>query len=529
MIRKYKLISLLKYNLIPLIVLTLSACGGNGSGDSPDQDVTLTATLNGLEVIPAVISPETGTASFNLNTSTGALTGSATISDASDIIAAHIHLGAVGSTGAIAVTLEQDATNTNQYNVPDNTILSSDNIISFENEEAYVQFHSDTFRPGTARGQLLLENTDFIRVTVALSSLESIPVVDDSTGTGSAVLLINTNTGQVGGGLHVSNLQGNTLDGHIHLGNVGETGAIAITLNKDPNNAESYNIPPDTVLDSTNLTAILNQGSYFNIHAVGHETGEIRGQILTRPDSLIIAATLDGDSVVPPVVTSGSGEAFMLVNQSTGELSGRVLTSNLLANITATHIHLGEVGLEGGIAVTLEADPADAAIYNIPDNTVLTADNLTDLLNEGTYVQVHTDTDATRTGEIRGQVISTTNAAQPTGSIPPPSPTLEPTLASIQVKVFETSCGVSGCHVQGTAAFGLRLDTLTMSSANLINVDSGQSPSILRVEPFDPDNSYLIQKLEGTGSADRMPLGRNPLDPDVIAVVRQWIANGANP
>ncbi len=527
MTKTFNLSSFLKLIVIPIVLLNFTACGGNGS--SSDQSITLTATFSGLEVIPAVLSQETGTASFNLNTNTGSLSGSATISDSSDITAAHIHLGEVGSTGGIAVTLEQDATNPNQYNVPANTVLSGGDIVSFENEEAYVQFHSNTFTVGTARGQLLLEDTDFIRITVSLSSQESIPVVNDSTGTGSSVLLLNTSSGQLGGGLHVSGLQGDTLAGHIHLGSVGETGAIAVTLDKDPNNSESYNVPPETALDTTNLTAMLSEGTYFNIHVVGHETGEVRGQILTQSGNAILTASLNGDSVVPPIETTGSGAAFLLVNQTTGSLSGRVLTSDLLANITATHIHLGDAGQEGGIAVTLEADANDASIYNIPASIVLTPDDLDAVLNEGTYVQVHTDTDATRTGEIRGQVILTNNLNQSTENPPPPSATLEPTLASIQVNVFETSCGVSGCHVQGTAAFDLRLDTLAMSRANLINVASGQSPSILRVEPFDPDNSYLIQKLEGTGLAGRMPLGRNPLDPTVIGVVRQWIADGANP
>jgi len=410
MTNKLTINSFLKFLLTPFLLLTLVSCGGSGDGGTtPDPNVTLSATLNGLEVIPAVSSQETGTATFNLNTDTGELTGSATISDASDIIAAHIHLGAVGSAGAIAVTLEQNATNTNQYNVPNNTVLSNGNIVNFENEEAYVQFHSNTFQPGTARGQLLVENTDFIRVTVSLSGFESIPVVSNSTGTGSAVLLINRSTGQLGGGLHVNGLQGNTLAGHIHLGNVGNTGAIAVTLDKDPNNAESYNIPAGTFLDSTNLATMLNEGSYFNIHAVGNETGEIRGQVLTQADSLVLTAQLDGDNVVPSVVTNGSGSTFLLVNQSTGSLSGRVLTSNLLADITATHIHLGDIGQEGGIAVTLEADAADASIYNIPDTTQLSTENIDALLTEGTYVQVHTDTDATRTGEIRGQVLSATN------------------------------------------------------------------------------------------------------------------------
>lgn len=107
---------------------------------------------------------------------------------------------------------------------------------------------------------------------------------------------------------------------------------------------------------------------------------------------------------------------------------------------------------------------------------------------------------------------------------PPP---LSADLASIQVNVLTPSCGVSGCHVPGTAAFGLVMDSVDNSAGNLINVPSGQVPAVDRVKPFDPDNSYIIQKLEGTGLGERMPFGRPPLDPAVIAVVRDWISQGA--
>ena len=64
------------------------------------------------------------------------------------------------------------------------------------------------------------------------------------------------------------------------------------------------------------------------------------------------------------------------------------------------------------------------------------------------------------------------------------------------------------------------------SYAQLVGVASSQNPGILRVAANDPDNSYLIQKLEGAAGA-RMPLGAAPLDPEVIAAIRLWIANGA--
>ena len=50
-----------------------------------------------------------------------------------------------------------------------------------------------------------------------------------------------------------------------------------------------------------------------------------------------------------------------------------------------------------------------------------------------------------------------------------------------------------------------------------------------RVLPGDPDNSFVVHKLEGTdlnGSA-RMPFGGPFLDQPTIDTVRAWITQGA--
>jgi hypothetical protein len=74
---------------------------------------------------------------------------------------------------------------------------------------------------------------------------------------------------------------------------------------------------------------------------------------------------------------------------------------------------------------------------------------------------------------------------------------------------------------------GLRLDAGN-SYALLVNVPSAQVPSLLRVAPGDPQNSYLVQKIEGRAAVGgRMPLGRNPLPQASIDLVRSWIAGGA--
>lgn len=104
---------------------------------------------------------------------------------------------------------------------------------------------------------------------------------------------------------------------------------------------------------------------------------------------------------------------------------------------------------------------------------------------------------------------------------------LAPTLASIQVNVFDPFCIV--CHAGAAAPQGLRLDA-TNSFTNLVGVRSREVSSLFRVSPGKPDESYLIHKLEGTASVgDRMPLGGPPVPQGTIDFVRQWIIDGALP
>ena len=104
-------------------------------------------------------------------------------------------------------------------------------------------------------------------------------------------------------------------------------------------------------------------------------------------------------------------------------------------------------------------------------------------------------------------------------------PPIEATLESIQENVFSAIC--TNCHVGAGAPEGLRLEE-GMSHAMLVNVPSGEVPTLLRVEPGNPDDSYLVQKIEGTASVGaQMPLGGPALSDEQVAAIRQWITDGA--
>jgi hypothetical protein len=97
---------------------------------------------------------------------------------------------------------------------------------------------------------------------------------------------------------------------------------------------------------------------------------------------------------------------------------------------------------------------------------------------------------------------------------------------SIQENVFTPIC--SKCHIGGGAPEGLQLD-VGHSYNLLVGVPSVEQPALLRVKMGDPDNSYMVHKIEGLPGITgvQMPKGETPLPQATITAIRQWIANGA--
>lgn len=97
--------------------------------------------------------------------------------------------------------------------------------------------------------------------------------------------------------------------------------------------------------------------------------------------------------------------------------------------------------------------------------------------------------------------------------------------------IFTNSCALSGCHAGGSPARGLNL-TEGQAYANIVGVSSVELASMNRIEPGEPDSSYLVHKIQGTqasvgGIGDRMPLIGCCLSQAEIDVIRDWVAAGA--
>jgi hypothetical protein len=121
-------------------------------------------------------------------------------------------------------------------------------------------------------------------------------------------------------------------------------------------------------------------------------------------------------------------------------------------------------------------------------------------------------------------------------SVAGPTPGLEPTFASIQRDIFEStdSAGRSACtqchsSTGRNPSGGLNLNH-DVAYEQIVNAAVRGKPGAIRVIPGDPAGSYLIQKLEGAASiaGRRMPNNGPPyLTDGQIMILRRWITIGA--
>lgn len=101
------------------------------------------------------------------------------------------------------------------------------------------------------------------------------------------------------------------------------------------------------------------------------------------------------------------------------------------------------------------------------------------------------------------------------------------TLTRVQNEVFTPTCAAIGCHDPLGQQQGMVLSP-GRSYASTVGKGSTESPSLMRVTPGDPNNSYLYRKITGAGiTGDRMPQGGPYLNDAQTKLVRDWIRRGA--
>jgi hypothetical protein len=118
-----------------------------------------------------------------------------------------------------------------------------------------------------------------------------------------------------------------------------------------------------------------------------------------------LTATLDKTQETPATTSAATGTATLKYDDTTHKLTGTLTYSGASGAVTAGHVHSGECGEAGPVAVTLGTALTSPITIDvdIPDAD---QDNV---LCGGLYLNLHTD--ANPNGEIRGQILKTGAAA----------------------------------------------------------------------------------------------------------------------
>jgi len=231
---------------------------------------------------------------------------------------------------------------------------------------------------------------------------ETPPVTTAAMGTGS--FSFNLTTGEVKGSLTTTGVTG--VVAHFHEGPVGVPSPVIVPLVQGP--PGTWTAPDGSVLTPSQVESLKAGKLYVNVHSAAHSGGEIRAQVGRQ----VFFATLTQAQETPPTGSAATGTGTFVLDPETKVLTGGVTTTGITG--VAAHLHTAAIGVAGPITIPMTGGPSS---WTIPDNTVLTADQLTAFTGGNMYANVHSA--ANPGGEIRGQVylpvrIASMNGAQET-------------------------------------------------------------------------------------------------------------------
>ena len=197
--------------------------------------------------------------------------------------AAHIHTGAAGTIGGIVVGLRAPGAD----GQASGCVTASRAIVAriLRNPDAYyLNVHTAAFPGGAVRGQLSGSTPDvgtsFSRTLTGAEECNAAGTCNlgDPDGTGTAVIRIRPNDGQVCFRLTVQNITLPAVGAHIHRGARGSAGPIVVQLTSPGAGGSSSGCTatPRDVID-----AILAQPAqyYVNVHTTDYPAGAVRAQL----------------------------------------------------------------------------------------------------------------------------------------------------------------------------------------------------------------------------------------------------------
>jgi hypothetical protein len=215
----------------------------------------------------------TGTASFHLRAGQAQVCYQLAAKSLPAAVAAHIHTGAAGSSGAVVVPLATPAADGTASGCASTTRALVRSILA-DPSSFYVNVHTAEFPGGAIRGQLSGTSTASFGWTAAFALKGS----SEANATGTTALRIRKDALLVCYRLHVENVTLPTVGAHIHRGAAGTNGPVVVPFTAPGADGNSSGCTPSTAALIDEITAN-PAGFYVNVHTKEHPAGAIRAQL----------------------------------------------------------------------------------------------------------------------------------------------------------------------------------------------------------------------------------------------------------
>jgi len=499
-----------------LLVTTAAAPEGALRGQLlPEGIVLLPVMLSGDQEVPPLATSASATAAVTFDSDGNDLVVHVNTNGLDDAVEAHVHEAVAGLNGPILVGLVQDPDDVSHWMLEE-FVLDDDALAALQSGALYLNVHTPENPPGEVRGQIEPPDVD-----VFFANLRGEDVVPPAPSDVSGIAAVTLELEARNLDLHVNlAMADDATTVTVNQAPVMQNGPVAFTLEPDSGNAAHWFIE-DVSLSDAQYQALRNQGLYVLVETPAFPDGAARGQLI--PDDSMVGS---GDSFVVTATDPDDGATVAaLPEQLTLTFNRAPLASSASVSAIAVTASGGDGTFDDGNELVVEVleTTVDGAQLSADLDTNAAADDIYRVVLDGSSAEPITDEagvvlDGDADGEPGGEFQSTFTV-DPAASAP--------TLTQLQTEVFTPSCAVSGCHTGGSPPQGLNLSA-GQTFGNTVNVPASEVPSLDRIEPGDPDASYLVRKVEGTASVGgRMPLGGPPLSNSQIQAIRDWVSAGA--
>ncbi len=363
-------------------------------------------------------------------------------------------------------------------------------------------------------------SSSVMSISMSLTPAQIFPI-PNSNASGTAALSFDTTNGWVSGTVTTSGVTDASAV-TINDAFAGNTGSMVVALTPG---TSGWAVPDGTTLTTQQWSDFWAGKLYVLVTSPANPDGELRAQIIpTNAGVWLVFADVTPAMVVTsstsgiPGLQIGTdnlvwGRAAVTVN-SNSTASTAAVNVNLWGTASDVQLFTGGFDSNGNSMAgtwlsTLTADSANASHY-MNESISLSASDVTNFTSNNWYVNVGTSAHPLPNGEARGQIMT------------------PPTLADLQSNIFHIC---AACHTGPTSTSLPSGQDLTPGHTftSVVNVPSIEQSTLMRIRPGDPENSYLIHKVEGwtTINGVQMPYGGPYLKQAQIATILAWVTAGA--